>query len=201
MKSVLSVLVGFAVMSMAGCGLLDDECASDAGEIRVASADGDFYIDKYEASRANATSATMGTGVTAACNMAATVPWGNVTYEDAKNACLDAGKRLCTREEWMAACGANYPYGSSYQKGVCNDGGTESSVSGGHSGCLTSSGIYDMSGNLREWVEGGILMGGGYLSGSTELTCNSGKTISDPLSYSPSQADGFRCCRDVSILS
>ena len=57
MKSVLSVLVGFAVMSMAGCGLLDDECASDAGEIRVASADGDFYIDKYEASRANATSA------------------------------------------------------------------------------------------------------------------------------------------------
>ena len=200
MKSVLSVLVGFAVMSMAGCGLLDDECASDAGEIRVASADGDFYIDKYEASRANATSATMGTGVTAACNMAATVPWGNVTYEDAKNACLDAGKRLCTREEWMAACGANYPYGSSYQKGVCNDGGTESSVSGGHSGCLTSSGIYDMSGNLREWVEGGILMGGGYLSGSTELTCNSGKTISDPLSYSPSQADRFSCCRDVSIL-
>lgn len=41
------------------------------------------------------------------------------------NACVAAGKRLCTRTEWEAACrGVSlwvYPYGNTRQPGVCND--------------------------------------------------------------------------------
>ena len=183
------------------CGMTE-ECENEASQVRIHYAGGDFNIDTFEASRTNATGSTQGNGVTMACNFVKSIPWSNVTYEDARNACLDARKRLCTKEEWMAACGQSaYPYGDTYKPGTCVDGdAVEVGLTGGKPDCKSSSGIFDMSGNLREWVEGGILMGGGYSSASTEGTCDSAKAISDPLSYTPSAADGFRCCADVSAL-
>ena len=183
---------------VSGCEF-DEACESEAQEIFMAS--GNYYIDAYEASRANATAMTQGTGLTLACNYVGAVPWGNVTYEDARNACLDAGKRLCTADEWRAACGQNFPYGSSFQSASCVSGTIESAVTGSKSTCRSESGVYDMSGNLREWVEGGILMGGAYTStGADELSCTTAVQINDPLSYTPNAGDGFRCCRDVGLL-
>lgn len=52
------------------------------------------------------------------------VPQGYISGEQAQAACQEAGKRLCSSSEWIAACrGAldqDYPYGSNYQDGVCN---------------------------------------------------------------------------------
>jgi hypothetical protein len=52
------------------------------------------------------------------------VPQAYLNYPLAKRACELAGKRLCTREEWVTACrGAEqtpYPYGLSYQPDKCN---------------------------------------------------------------------------------
>ena len=52
------------------------------------------------------------------------VPSGYLTYYLAKKACENAGKRLCTEEEWVTACrGARdlpYPYGGNYVAGRCN---------------------------------------------------------------------------------
>ena len=170
--------------------------------VRIADASGTaFFIDAYEASRVNATDVVMGTGVTMACNVKSVIPWSNVSYQDARNACIEAGKRLCTKEEWMAACEKTYPYGSGYVAGTCNDGnGLESLATGSFAGCRTSSGVYDMSGNVREWVEGGILMGGAYDSSAEGASCAAALShVSDYYSYTPSFGDGFRCCSDEKL--
>lgn len=197
------LLACFAVISMlfSSC-VFDEGCENEASQIRVSVAGTQVLIDTYEASRTNATAQTAGTGITMACNTKGTVPWGNVTYEDARNACLDAGKRLCTKQEWIAACGAegNYTYGASYVEGSCVVGSIESAITGSKASCRSSLGVFDMSGNMREWVEGGILMGGSYNSSTGEVKCGSSKEVGDVLKYSPSAADGFRCCQDESLL-
>ncbi len=52
------------------------------------------------------------------------LPQGYMTYFSAKNACENAGKRLCSEDEWVAACRGNkrsqFPYGGNYQPGRCN---------------------------------------------------------------------------------
>jgi formylglycine-generating enzyme len=52
------------------------------------------------------------------------VPHGYLTYFTAKKACENAGKRLCSEEEWVRACKGNkrsqQPYGAQFQPGRCN---------------------------------------------------------------------------------
>lgn len=54
-------------------------------------------------------------------------PQAFVSQREAKAACEEAKKRLCTDEEWALACeGAEaaartYPYGAPYRAGACND--------------------------------------------------------------------------------
>lgn len=52
------------------------------------------------------------------------LPAGYLSRETAELACEGAGKRLCSRGEWVRACrgenGTRFPYGESYQHGICN---------------------------------------------------------------------------------
>ena len=52
------------------------------------------------------------------------VPQAYVSYPLAKRACENAGKRLCTRDEWVAACkgdtGTKFPYGETFERSKCN---------------------------------------------------------------------------------
>lgn len=52
-------------------------------------------------------------------------PQGYISGTEASDACVDAGKRLCTSDEWLAACrgpkGMTWPYGAVYIEGACND--------------------------------------------------------------------------------
>jgi hypothetical protein len=56
----------------------------------------------------------------------AVVPQAYISGEQAFEACLQAGKRLCSVEEYRSACrgpaDTTYPYGDSHQPGVCNEG-------------------------------------------------------------------------------
>jgi formylglycine-generating enzyme required for sulfatase activity len=56
-------------------------------------------------------------------------PQAYVTQLEAKAACAEAGKRLCTDREWIAACkgplGTRFPYGQRRREGACNDRGSE----------------------------------------------------------------------------
>lgn len=53
-------------------------------------------------------------------------PQAYISRVEAKEACTNAGKRLCSRAEWMRACkgshGFRYPYGNKGKRGACNTG-------------------------------------------------------------------------------
>ena len=94
-----------------------------------------------------------------ACSLPGILPSGSLSFYQAERACVAQGRRLCSLEEWKAACQGDpplvLPYGDTYQPETCNtvsadlDGPVET---GSMSGCLSPSGIYDMSGNLWEWM-------------------------------------------------
>jgi len=52
-------------------------------------------------------------------------PQGYISGDEAAEACEAAGKRLCTSEEWLAACRGpddhTWPYGDTWESGACND--------------------------------------------------------------------------------
>jgi formylglycine-generating enzyme required for sulfatase activity len=64
-----------------------------------------------------------------AVSVANAVPQAYIDGVQAGEACLNAGKRLCTDTEWLRACrgaaGYTYPYGNTRMAGVCNDARAE----------------------------------------------------------------------------
>jgi|SoiMethySBSTD1v2_1073268.scaffolds.fasta_scaffold30212_3 sulfatase-modifying factor enzyme 1 len=52
-------------------------------------------------------------------------PQGHISFEQAREACTLAGKRLCSDAEWMTACrgpdGNKYPYGREHDPAACNE--------------------------------------------------------------------------------
>jgi len=85
-----------------------------------------------------------------------------VSWNEARSLCAVHGKRLPSRIEWQAAAqgtqGHRYSYGPTFEKGRCN---TDSAVgdfdaivpSGSFPACRTPLGVYDLNGNVSEWVE------------------------------------------------
>jgi Sulfatase-modifying factor enzyme 1 len=59
-----------------------------------------------------------------AVNRRGVIPQGYTSGRVAAQACARAGKRLCTREEWVFACRGEkqrrFPYGDVYRPGQCN---------------------------------------------------------------------------------
>ena len=159
------------------------------------------------------------------------VPQGYLSYFSAKRACENAGKRLCTKDEWVAACrgrgSTKFPYGADYRAGRCNvfrqmhpaavlhasaslghrdprlnlvdelgkdpllrlTGGSETCASEFDGGKL-----YDMVGNLDEWVESDPpeFLGGFYARMTTQ-GCEARVASHAAIYYDYST--GTRCCR------
>jgi Sulfatase-modifying factor enzyme 1/PKD domain/Fn3 associated/Chitobiase/beta-hexosaminidase C-terminal domain len=113
-------------------------CPSDM--ISVNKKDGNnFCIDKYEWP-----------------NVDNEQPQTGVSWVEAKMSCIDAGKRLCTAEEWETACrGIDktvYPYGNKYLQQKCATEGKIVYKSGSFKNCNNFH-VEDMTGNVWEWVE------------------------------------------------
>jgi formylglycine-generating enzyme required for sulfatase activity len=98
--------------------------------------EGSFCIDRYEASTESldANGKVLGPHTpyemhkherVRAVSRAGVHPQAHVTLEQARAACANAGKRLCTDGEWMQACRGpqltKFPYGKTYDKTACND--------------------------------------------------------------------------------
>ncbi|MBL8742628.1 MAG: hypothetical protein JNK04_16085, partial [Myxococcales bacterium] len=92
----------------------------------------DFCVDRYEAflvtfPDGDPVSPYFNPGTTdvMAMSAAGAVPQGYITGVQAEDACLNAGKRLCTDAEWLRACQGpsdfTYPYGDQLVVGQCND--------------------------------------------------------------------------------
>jgi formylglycine-generating enzyme required for sulfatase activity len=133
-------------------------------------------------------------------NVAGQKPYAFVSWVQANMSCMDAGKRLCTAEEWNNACKgvsrAAYPYGEMYRKGKCVTEARETSPSGKADGCGDPSGVRDMVGNVWEWVvdkrgDYPKMMGGSFRFGK-EADCN----LSSEGGIGLKSAEvGFRCCK------
>lgn len=161
-----------------------------------------FCVDRFEASRQDATDKDEGVAAGRAYSRGMVMPWRLFTNEEAANACELAGKRLCTPGEWQLACegpaGTVYGYGDQYEPETCN--GIETFglhfhlvPTGSLPDCVSGWGAYDLNGNLWEHVLGGdstTIRGGAY-------NCSDSRTLHRcdyvPASWSPT-ARGFRCC-------
>jgi len=180
----------------------------------------DFYIYRYEASRPDATPSSAGASDARPCSSAQVLPWGGVTFPDAQAACTRVGKRLCTAEEWQAACEGPddlaYPYGDAYQADACNGVDTDGIPGGGDDDvllqagammqCVSPEGLFDMSGNLREWTNDlrgttsmgddvYVVRGGEFQTPWPGLTC--AFDLSQAAASVPLPTVGFRCCSDT----
>ena len=136
-------------------------------------------------------------------------PKFNLTWEEAKKTCENAGKRLCTDDEWTYACqGAplyKYSYGRDFIKEDCNNlhHDRKLAVSGGYANCKSDTGIYDMAGNLWEWVDvsktgARMAKGGSFRDGELSERCkNVLKLFKVQEPYLSFDNFGVRCCRDV----
>jgi formylglycine-generating enzyme required for sulfatase activity len=132
-------------------------------------------------------------------NQPGRMPRTRVSWVEAKVACIDAGKRLCTRQEWESVCHGGsrnvYPYGDTYDKELCRTESTGAVKSGAYKKCVRD-GVSDMVGNAGEWVEDRqgdypYMMGGSYHDGK-DAHCG----LAMPGTIATRNDDtGFRCCR------
>ena len=196
----------------------DDDCdgSVDEGFVDAWINLGGFEIHAFEASRPGATAQRPGRDVRdddavitwmtgRACSRPGVLPWADVTAEEAEAACQAAGARLCTGAEWSRACGgvqaADYPYEGMFDPRACHGGAFASGgprVGGDLAGCQRG-GVFDLSGNLKEWTaerrEGlQVVRGGGYETHlASALACDQQDDLKDAGLRHP--ALGFRCCR------
>ncbi len=144
-----------------------------------------FCVDKYEYP-----------------NRAGELPMTNISWLEAKNLCAIQDKVLCAKRDWADACkgeGFNmpYPYGLTFDPEACNVSSGKVEESGGRKRCVNSFSLYDMSGNVAEWVdeafEGEVEVAGGhYASGPNDSRCESFRRAKRDGRY---PEVGFRCCK------
>ncbi len=160
--------------------------ARENGMVRV----GEAFIDRYEYP-----------------NRQGARPAVKVDWEDAVKLCEGAGKRLCTEEEWEAACRSaghtDFPYGKKAQKGWCVSKGPRvraAAASGSHPKCVTPEGVFDLSGNVAEWTaspvrEGApqrVIRGGSFKQPDGKTGCGARDYLLPGLGGSAHL--GLRCC-------
>ena len=174
------------------------------GMIFIDTEDGGFFVDAYEYP-----------------NQAGVRPRYETNLADARKACAAQGKRLCTDAEWRRACSgpsgvAKYGYGTHYRAGHCNTG---KQLTSGHSGipmdpenispsgalkqCRTKEGVYDLVGNVEEWVlsswqdKAAILEGGAWFTIVRYASCSGLYSRQPHYRVNPKvlvYSAGFRCC-------
>lgn len=177
---------------------------------------GDFCMDRFEAP-----------------NEEGTRPFAGKTAIEGEAWCQERGKRLCTETEWMRACQGtrkyNWPYGPTYERHRCTDDKTwkmpnwklissypspegaaeierlyQADPSGSRTGCVSEDGVYDLTGNVVEWVARSYpnrtnykhVMKGCYWVGCSEITPPNCAYINMAHAGTfRSYEAGFRCCR------
>jgi formylglycine-generating enzyme required for sulfatase activity len=178
-------------------------------------------IDRYEASLGPGERGEAdGRAMTAkAISRAGAKPAVQVSQLQARAACALAGKRLCLRAEWTAACrggdaGRKYPYGSKYEPRRCHDrplakrrGVVAPLATGSLKRCRTPAGVYDLSGNVWEWLAdtrgddaaAAELVGGGFGNDDRDgslLACRPSSPFAQPVTQQRPEI-GFRCCAEL----
>ena len=172
---------------------------------------GDVCIDRYEAP-----------------NVAGELPLVMQSLVDAEAWCGERGKRACRESEWEAAChsrdGRPWSRGFTTERKTCNNGHQwipfdidrfadrrtqaaevrrlfRASPSGSFPDCRTPEGVFDLDGNVEEWVVAerpghpwrGTLKGGFWAKPYSK--CDSSNDVHEPTFRF--YETGFRCCASV----
>ena len=129
-----------------------------------------------------------------------------VTWYGARAACQAEGKRLCKKSEWVEACGGphghQFPYGEKWDEAACNgyEAGKKTTVPVGSMNKCAGGypGLFDMHGNVWEWVDdcdrGKCLVhGGSYSTYYNYMDCIHSQKNPPEIGE---VYIGFRCCSD-----
>ncbi|MFA5624978.1 MAG: SUMF1/EgtB/PvdO family nonheme iron enzyme [Bradymonadales bacterium] len=168
-----------------------------------------YCIDKYEASRIDASETSAGSDESMAQSAPNVLPWLlGPDNAKAEAACQAAGKRLCTPAEWETACKGTqdlvYPYGNEYEATTCNGidtyglSGFHLAPTASHTDCKSAQGVYDLSGNVWEHTaqgSGKTVRGGAFNCADSRKNHRCDYV---PRVWTPS-ALGFRCCSDAKL--
>lgn len=82
------------------------------------------------------------------------LPWRFITRDQAMQMCARAGKRLPTSAEWYSLS-----LGMANVEDNCNVASGKVSVAGEYETCVAPSGVYDLVGNVWEWVSDDVIDG------------------------------------------
>jgi hypothetical protein len=213
------------------CNGIDDNCDGEIDNnavedlVKVDAVSLHFWIYTYEAAHPDATASEEGSLKSRSCSKQGVLPWRDASWDDASEACAAAGMRLCTVDEWQAACEGplhyQYPYGEQYEPDFCNGKDYDLDCqspdddtllpTGNHDGCPTAPaetrcvsdyGAVDMSGNLHEWT--GTEVSSDAIAyrvrGGSYQTVEAGLSCSfDFIAFEPwvhLNTLGFRCCKN-----
>lgn len=148
------------------------------------------------------------------------LPVTGVTWQDAHNYAVWAGKSLPTEEQWEFAArggdGRLYPWGREWATGLANLGGGQLAEVGAFAG-QSPFGIFDLLGNAQEWTRSEwkkypakvaflgsgpsperlrVIRGGSYLDAARSVTATyrNALRMSGEESY---EQTGFRCVRET----
>lgn len=178
LQGVSGRLTGSVISSEVTCGEFSE---------RVSYGGYAVCMDTYEASPSKkCLYSDIDTEVKTAANIAASsclavsvpdvMPWRYVTYTEAQQLCARAGKRLPTNEEWYkVAVGIG-------DTEACFDRSNASLKPTGSSSCVSPAGVYDLVGNVWEWMDE-VAVDGNYKerslpdSGYVSLVDNQGIVI------------------------
>jgi hypothetical protein len=122
-----------------------------------------------------------------------TWPYGDTYDPDACNTSYDGGHPVC---DYFDDCENVWDMDHMNDPGINQQEGTEDAA-GANPGCVTPEGVFDLHGNLHEWVDepDGTFKGGFYADASINGEGCSYTTTAHELSYHD-YSTGFRCCAD-----
>jgi sulfatase modifying factor 1 len=139
-----------------------------------------------------------------------THPQPCIDFCDATAYCSALGRRLCTQTEWTSSCSSDgaEPLGHEPGPGACNDytiGGSTTVPVGSMPGCQPPaasgfSGVFDMIGNVEEWVDDCAVgdtckpRGLSYGAGAAAPTCDQSTYAERAVTR---EKLGFRCCTPI----
>ena len=154
LRNIDGNLAGMAIESQDPCG---------AGAVLVNLGSGALCVDQYEASTGELcpvsspatqvqTQENMNEIECAAVSEQKMQPWRYVSLAQAQQLCARTGKRLPNNDEWYALAS------SITDQSGCIVAGNGPDATGSEL-CVTPAGVYDMIGNLWEWIDGEVYDG------------------------------------------